>query len=271
MTVLLLLPNIFGGSVDNFSSIMNNKAISIGLKNSNFTSPHGLDDDNHYTTAYELSIITDYALKNETFREIVSTKESSVRIGSSVRTISNTNELLGNYDGIYGVKTGFTFNSGRCLVSACNRNNLDVVCVVLGADSKKFRTLDSIKVLNYVFKNFSKIDISNIIYEEFYKFENYYSKNTNVIKSTDKPQISLEKISNTVFPLRKDELNSISSEIYSLNTLITPINKNKKIGEINIKVNDEILLSSNIILNNTLQRKSWKKYYKEIFENYFSI
>ena len=92
-----------------------------------------------------------------------------------MKTISNTNELLGNYDGVYGVKTGFTFNSGRCLVTACKRNNLDLVVVVLGADSKKTRTLDSVKVLNYIFNNYSKIDISNIIYEEFYKFENFFS------------------------------------------------------------------------------------------------
>lgn len=69
-----------GGSVQEFSSIMNEKAKSLGLKNSNFTSPHGLDDENHYTTAYELALIADYALQNETFRKIVETKQSSVAI-----------------------------------------------------------------------------------------------------------------------------------------------------------------------------------------------
>lgn len=69
-----------GGSIQGFSSIMNTKAKLLGLKNSNFTSPHGLDDENHYTTAYELALITDYALQNETFRKIVGTKQSSVAI-----------------------------------------------------------------------------------------------------------------------------------------------------------------------------------------------
>lgn len=72
--------NTFGGSVDGFSKIMNDKAKSLGLKNSHFTSPHGLDDANHYTTAYELALITDYALENETFRKIVGTKETIVNI-----------------------------------------------------------------------------------------------------------------------------------------------------------------------------------------------
>lgn len=127
------------------------------------------------------------------------------------------------------------------------------------------------KVLNYVFKNYKKIDISNIIYEEFYKFENYYSNSVKVEKSTDKPIIELDTIENTVFPLQKNEINSISSEIYSLNILHTPLQSNTKIGEINIKIDNEILLSSNILMKNNLSRKSWQTYYKEIFKNFFNI
>lgn len=142
---------------------------------------------------------------------------------------------------------------------------------MLGADSKKIRTIDSVKVLNYIFKNYTKIDISNIIYEEFYKFENYFSENIIVEKSNDKPMIELEKISNTIFPLQKDELSSISSEIYSLNLLHTPMKSNTKIGEINIKSDNEILLSSNILLKNNLAKKDIKTYYKELLQNFFKL
>ena len=72
--------NIYGGSVEGFSTIMNQKAKELGLQNSHFTSPHGLDDENHYTTAYELAVITNYALQNETFRTIIGTKETTVSI-----------------------------------------------------------------------------------------------------------------------------------------------------------------------------------------------
>lgn len=259
-----------GGNIQNFSSIMNKKALSLGLKNSNFTSPHGLDDENHYTTAYELALITDYALENKIFREIVSTKQASVRIGNITKTISNTNELLGNYEGIYGVKTGFTFNAGRCLVTACNKNNLDIILVVLGADSKKTRTLDSIKVLNYIYNNFTKLDISNIIYEEFGKFENYFTSNTTIKKSTDKPNIKLENIKNTIFPIQKNELNFVSSEIYTLNKLESPSFTGKKIGELKIKVNNETLISTNILLANNITRKNWYIYFKEILIAFFN-
>lgn len=74
------MQSIFGGTVEEFSTIMNDKAKSLGLKNSNFVTPNGLDSDNHYTTAYELALITNYALQNETFKNIVSTKETTVAV-----------------------------------------------------------------------------------------------------------------------------------------------------------------------------------------------
>ena len=177
--------------------------------------------------------------------------------------------MLGNYDGVYGVKTGFTFNSGRCLVTACKRNDFDVIVVVLGANTKKIRTIDSVKVLNYTYNNYKKIDISNVIYENFYNFEDYFYKNISIQKSLDKPIIKLNNIDNTIFPIKNNELNSISSEIYSLNKLKAPISANTKIGEINIKLNNEILLSSNILLENNLNRKTWKIYYNELLQNFF--
>lgn len=116
---------------------MNQKAKELKLNHTHFTSPHGLDDKEHYTSAYELAIITDYALKNEQFKNFVETKTVNITQDGYCRSISNTNELLGNCEGVYGVKTGFTFNAGRCLVSSCNRNNMDVIVVVLRCKYKK--------------------------------------------------------------------------------------------------------------------------------------
>ena len=84
------------GSVEEFANMMNKKAKELGLNNTNFVTPHGLDNDNHYTTAYELAILTDYALKNETFSKIVNTKNIIININGNPRAIGNTNELLGN-------------------------------------------------------------------------------------------------------------------------------------------------------------------------------
>lgn len=201
MIVLLLLLNTYIGTVDNFCFKMNEKAESLGLLNTHFTSPHGLDDENHYTTAYELSLITNYALNNELFKEIVSTKTATINLGNNSLTINNTNELLGNLDGIYGVKTGFTFNAGRCLVSSCKRNNLDIIVVVLGADTKSIRTKDSISIINYIYNNYTLVNTKNILDSSFKKYNNYYLKNVSIEKSSDIPILKLEEKENYIFLL----------------------------------------------------------------------
>ena len=103
-----------GGSVEGFAEMMNNKAKELNLENTHFVTPHGLDNPEHYTTAVELAKLADYALKNETFAKVVNTKTYTVTINGYPKTISNTNELLGNIEGVNGVKTGFTNNAGRC-------------------------------------------------------------------------------------------------------------------------------------------------------------
>ena len=127
------------GSVEEFAKLMNQKAEELGLKDTNFVTPHGLDNSEHYTTAYELAKITDYALKNETIAKIVKTKTATIYINGNSMQINNTNELLGNVEGVYGVKTGFTNNAGRCLVTSVKRGDMDVIIVVLGADTRKDR------------------------------------------------------------------------------------------------------------------------------------
>ncbi|MHB8063646.1 MAG: D-alanyl-D-alanine carboxypeptidase family protein, partial [Ruminiclostridium sp.] len=116
-----------GGSVEAFAEMMNRKAAEIGATNTNFVTPHGLDDPQHYSTAYDLALITQYALKIEKFCKIVGTKNSTFE-GNG---ISNTNEMLSLYPGADGVKTGYTGQAGRCLVTSVTKNNWKVVSVVL--------------------------------------------------------------------------------------------------------------------------------------------
>ena len=123
------------GSVAAFAELMNRRAEQMGLTDTHFTNPHGLADKEHYTTARELAKITQEAMKNPQFREIVSTKNKviSVKNGSSTRTLTNHNRLLRCYDDCIGVKTGFTKNSGRCLVTAAERSGMLLIAVTLHA------------------------------------------------------------------------------------------------------------------------------------------
>lgn len=124
---------IVGGSVDGFVKLMNETAQKAGATNTNFVNPHGLHHDNHYTTAHDLCAISYYAMKNETFREIVSTKRHKTPYyGHDYdRSFPNKNKILFNYQGGNGIKTGYTRASGRCLVSSATRNGKTYICTVL--------------------------------------------------------------------------------------------------------------------------------------------
>lgn len=116
-----------GGTIEGFAEMMNEKAREMGLTNSSFKNPHGLDADGHYSSAEDLATITCEAMKSELFAKIVSTKTYTV----GEQTYMNHNKLLWNYEGCLGVKTGYTIAAGRSLVSCAERNGLRLVCVTL--------------------------------------------------------------------------------------------------------------------------------------------
>ena len=159
------------GSVEAFVNLMNNKTEELGLEQTHFKTPHGLDDEEHFTTALELAKITDYALKIDKFKQVVATKTYTVTINNYKKTISNSNELLGNLYGVNGVKTGFTNGAGRCLVTSVDREGFNIITVVLGADTKKMRTKDSINLVEYVYNNYERINLQDLIKEEFNKWK----------------------------------------------------------------------------------------------------
>jgi D-alanyl-D-alanine carboxypeptidase len=123
------------GSVEGFAEHMNRKAAELELTNTHFVNPHGLDAEGHYTTAYELAVITRAALENEVFREICATERKTIPLHGTegVRLLLNHNRLLNSYDGCIGVKTGFTKKTGRCLVSAAERDGVTLIAVTLNA------------------------------------------------------------------------------------------------------------------------------------------
>lgn len=123
------------GSISAFAEKMNQKAAEIGMNDTHFVTPSGLDADGHYTTAYDMALLTRYALKNEEFRKICGLSSASLEYGNPPykRTLYNSNKLLYQYDGCIGVKTGFTDNARRCLVSAAERDGVTLIAVTLNA------------------------------------------------------------------------------------------------------------------------------------------
>lgn len=251
-----------GGSVEGFAELMNQKATELGLKDTHFVTPHGLDSSEHYTTALELAKLTDYALKNEKFAKIVATKSTTISINGNPRQLSNTNELLGVLNGVIGVKTGFTNGAGRCLVTETKRGDMDIIVVVLGADTKKDRTKDSIKLIEYAFSNFTKVNIKEKAIEEFEKWGRINKKRILIIKG-QKDTISLDigKINTEAIPVK--ETDKLEITINTINQLEAPVEKNTKVGTIIIKLNDNIIDSIDIVCGEKIERKTWLDYFKE--------
>lgn len=249
-----------GGSIEGFAEMMNKKAEELGLKNTHFVTPHGLDQDGHHTTAYELAVLTDYALNNEKFAKVVSTKNYTVTINGNPKNLSNTNELLGYLQGVNGVKTGFTNNALRCLVTSTVRNNFNIITVVLGADTKKIRTSDSIKLIEYTYENYEQIDISKLIELEYEKWcETYKIEINKGVKNEVKTKLGEQKY--IIYPIQKQDKENIKIEISDINYTEAPLLKNTKLGSIQVKINDNIIDTIDILADEDVRKKDMKDYF----------
>lgn len=256
-----------GGSVKGFAELMNEKAIELGLTNTHFVTPHGLDDANHYTTALELAKLTDYAMNNETFAKIVGTKSTTIYINNQSRQINNTNELLGVLNGVVGVKTGFTNNAGRCLVTETKRNNMDIITIVLGADTKKDRTKDSVNLIEYTFSKYKMYNLEEQIIKEFNKWKNINEKRILIIKGkTSNPKLALGAIEKATIPICDND--KIEYSINALTEVEAPVEQWNVMGTLTVKLNGEILENIDIVNVNEVQKRDWKDYFKIVLNTY---
>lgn len=255
------------GSIEEFARLMNQKSQELNLTNTHFVTPHGLDQDEHYTTAYELALLTNYALNNKTFATIVGTKNFIININGYPKELSNTNELLGNFNGIYGVKTGFTNGANRCLVTACKRDNKDIICVVLGADTKKFRTQDSVKLLNYSLNNFTYVDINEIIEKEFNKWLENNSNYFNIYKGiSNNLTLSCPKLKYDEIPINIKDKSKIKVHINCNNNLVAPICENEIVGNLTVYINEQFMYSLEIHSKNHIKKKGIFDYLEFFFK-----
>ncbi len=251
-----------GGGIDGFAELMNKKASEMGLVNSHFVTPHGLDQEKHYTTAYELACMADYALNIPKFREIVGSKKYNITINARSSLIENTNELLGNLYGVYGVKTGFTNGAGRCLVTACKRDDIDIITVVLSANTKKERTLDSVKLIEYANKNYDVINIEEKIKEKFNNWKQLNEKRIYINKAkTQNINLQIEDLKYSKMAVNKKDIDKINIEIISLYYLEAPVYENQIIGNVKVKIGDETIAILNIYNKELIHKKDIFDYF----------
>lgn len=243
--------------IPSFCALMQKTANQAGAYNSSFTNPHGLDDSNHYTTAYDLALITSKALENETFYEIVNTKSTRIR-GSSVGTyryLKNKNKLLNTLNGCIGVKTGYTGNAGRCFVGACERDNFRVISVVLNCGPMFEETAEYINQSYTEYQNVKLLNGHKIL-------KSIYVENG----KQDYVKIYTKK--EFIYPLTKEEQDRISYKYNIPNMLKAPVKKDEIIGNLEIYLDKHLLFSEKIYTISSIKEIGVWSSFKDITSNW---
>ncbi|MDR1620413.1 MAG: D-alanyl-D-alanine carboxypeptidase, partial [Clostridiales bacterium] len=220
-----------GGSAEGFGQLMNTRAATIGCANTNFVTPNGLHDANHYTSAYDLALITCEAIGNEAFRTIVGTQYWVCKSGEVARTLKNKNKLLWNFNGGNGVKTGYTQDAGKCLVFSAERDGNTVVGVLLNCpDMWK----DAAAYLNYGFDHFTWELIAAADETMAQVKVQYGLKNS----------LALTVNEDILVPLREDEtLEAVTVKLKCPRTLEAPVYAGQSVGTMEAYADGRLLKS----------------------------
>lgn len=244
----------YGGSLESFVKMMNQKAKELGAYNTNFTNPHGLHDTNHYSTAADLALITKYAMENDTFRKIVSTTKYEIQTTNKKdepRYFTTLNKLIYNtsynqiyVDGAYispyyeyatGAKTGYTPQAGNCLVATAKKDGTELIAVTMKGISLEMYQ-DAHNLFNYGFGEYESTTLVE---------KNTFIRNIK-IPNGDSKEISLITESDLTALIKKDTLDDIKSNVY-INDITLPIEKNSVIGKIEYTLDNKVIGAVNLI------------------------
>ena len=215
----------------------------------------------------------DYIESSTSSLEDVLTKYYEVFINGVPKSIHNTNELLGYLPTVYGVKTGYTSQAGRCLVSSAKNNNLDIIVIVLGADTKKIRTTDSIKLINYTFENYETINLADLINQKYTEYL------TAVLPYLDVPKLSgtistkLEQNFPIYYPIKKEQLNSVSLSL-SYNQLKAPLYQGEQLCSIDFFIENNKVFSTNIYSSAYINKKQpldYLQFFIYQYKNFYKV
>jgi len=245
------LAEYISGSEEEFVKEMNNKAKELGLKDTNFKNPHGLDVSDHYSSAYDMSIIAKELLKHEEVLKYTSIYEDYLRKGTNRELwLVNTNKLIKFNKYVDGLKTGYTKEAGYCLTATAKKDNLRLISVVMGEEEINLRNQETTELLNY---GFSK-----------YKSKEVLNKNTIIdkldLELADNKANIVPKESYSVVSDKKSKIGKITYKLH-LNNINIPVKKGEKIGYITIKENNKEIKDIDVTVDNNIKKANLLKLY----------
>ena len=245
------------GSLEKFADRMNATAEKAGAKNSHFVTPHGLHDDAHYTTARDLALITSYAMKNPVFAQIVSTRRYTMpwQGRNYDRVILNKNKLLASFDGCDGVKTGFTKQAGRCLVSSATRNGMRVISVVLN-DGPMFE--DCAALMERAFDEYELVQLVP---------ENDVCCRVPVSEGKA-AEVGVAPTDRFSYPLRADERDKVRVAFEPAESLAAPVQKGAEAGNFSVTLDNRLLFTGKLYTINSVGGYDFTDYARKLVENW---
>ena len=254
----VVLAEVLGGTVENFVAMMNNKVKELGLKNTNFKNPHGLDEANHYSTAYDMAIIASELVKYDFILDVTSTYEDNFMHpnGKSIWLV-NTNSLIRFYEGVDGLKTGFTEEAGYCLTATKRNGDMRILTVTMNAETKEDRNSDTVKLMESAFSMYNVkkiIDKSKSLGKVFVdkssqKYVDYYLQDdAKLLLSNDLRDVEYD------YKINLDKLSA-------------PLKSGEVIGKLKLTYNND-KVEYNIIVNEDVKKANFFEtlysYFKDI-------
>ncbi len=249
---------IVSGSVENFINKMNSFCLNLGLQNTHLVTVNGLHDDNHYTTALELAKVTAYAMKNQTFKTIVSSKEkvidNELDKKYKIRLLKNKNKLLKNMSDADGVKTGYTKKAGRCFVGSATRGNMQVICVVLNCVPMFEESANLIEKAFYEYKLVKLLDKGEVT--------KYSGENK---KAVGLPLAIKEDV---YYPLKLDELSKVKGNVvYDQKPLVSSENL-QSVATFKIELENNLIFSEKLYTIFIEEETNFEDILKKIIEKF---
>ncbi len=253
-----------GTTVEGFAEMMNRKAEEIGAYNTEFVTPNGLDKDNHHSTAYDMALITRYALKNEKFVDIINTHSKEISSLEGRRfEFYNKNRLLREYEGALGVKTGFTGKAGNCFVGAAKRNGMTLISVVLasgwGSLGKERKWSDTKAMLDYGFENFKTEKV----------IEKGTKTGTVTVLHSKEGYVDTETLSDGYACVSKEEKENLKTVFNTYKSVEAPVKKGDVLGTAEVFTPDgEKLCETEIVSCRNIQRHDFYESIKKVIKNW---
>lgn len=241
-----------GGTVENFVDMMNKRALELGCKNTNFKNPHGLDEEGHYSSAYDMALIASELVKYDYALKISSTYDEHINVSGENHWLVNTNKLIKFYKGIDGLKTGYTDKAGYCLTATMNKNNMRLISVVMKSDTKDNRSSDTIAMMEYGYSMYGSETILKMN-----EFEGKIQINNSEKREYD---YKLENDVKVIVDKNTKDIN-YSTNIELLKTLKAPIHKGEKIGILTLNY-DNKEYKYNIILKEEVKKANYLKIFR---------